>query len=81
MVAAAANFGSKSALVNALVVAALWAFLWNGVIRLVVSPSPSSAFPYQDIAHISSIVFGAGATATIWRAARWRRRFPGRCRS
>ncbi len=33
-------------------------------------PPPSSAFPYQDIAHASSIVFGAGASASIWRVNR-----------
>jgi len=67
---AVAGFGNRSALVSALVVAALWAFLWNGVIGLMISPPPSSAFPYQDIAHVSSIVFGAGASAAIWRASR-----------
>ena len=68
---AIAGSGDRSALVSALVVAALWAFLWNGVVGLVISPSPSSAFPYQDIAHISSIVLGAGASAAIWRASRF----------
>ena len=62
--------GNESALVGALVVAALWAFLWNGVVGLFVSPPPSSAFPYQDIAHLTSIVFGAGAAVEIWRVAR-----------
>jgi hypothetical protein len=56
--AAVAATGDKSALVSALVIAVLWAFLWNGVVGLAVSPPPSSAFPYQDIAHASSIVFG-----------------------
>ena len=64
--AAVAATGDKSALV----IAVLWAFLWNGVIGLAVSPPPSSAFPYQDIAHASSIVFGAGASASIWRVNR-----------
>lgn len=69
-VVAIASLGDKSALVSTLVVSALWAFLWNGVVGLAVSPPPSSAFPYQDIAHLSSIAFGAGAAATIWRASR-----------
>src|SRR5215210_234398 len=68
--AAVAATGDKPALVSALVIAVLWAFLWNGVVGLAVSPPPSSAFPYQDIAHTSSIVFGAGASASIWRASR-----------
>jgi hypothetical protein len=65
-----ASTGNKSALVSALVVAVLWGLLGNGVAALVVSPPPSSAFPYQDIAHVTCIVFGAGASAAIWRASR-----------
>jgi hypothetical protein len=68
--AAVAATGDKSALVSALVIAVLWAFLWNGVVGLAVSPPPSSAFPYQDIAHASSILFGAGAGASLWRVTR-----------
>ena len=68
--AAVAASGDKSALVSALVIAVLWAFLWNGVVGLAVSPPPSSAFPYQDIAHASSIVFGACAGVSIWRVSR-----------
>ena len=64
--AAVAATGDKSALV----IAVLWAFLWNGVIGLAVSPPPSSAFPYQDIAHASSILFGAGASGSLWRVSR-----------
>jgi hypothetical protein len=33
-------------------------------------PPPSSAFPYQDIAHASSTLFGAGAGASLWRVTR-----------
>ena len=69
-VAAVAATGDKAALVSAFVIAVLWAFLWNGVVGLAVSPPPSSAFPYQDIAHASSIVFGAGAGASIWMVTR-----------
>ncbi len=65
-----ASAGNKSALVSALVVAALWGLLANGVAALAVAPPPSSAFPYQDIAHVSCIVFGAGASAATWRASR-----------
>ena len=68
--ATVAATGDKSALVSALVIAVLWAFLWNGVVGLAVSPPPSSAFPYQDIAHASSIVFGACAGVSIWRVSR-----------
>lgn len=65
-----ASTGNRSALLSALVVTALWGLLGNGVAALAVSPPPSSAFPYQDIAHFSCIVFGAGATVAIWRASR-----------
>ena len=68
--AAVAATGDKSALVSALVIAVLWAFLWNGVVGLAVSSPPSSAFPYQDIAHASSIVFGACAGVSIWLVSR-----------
>ncbi len=68
--AAVAATGDKSALVSALVIAVLWAFLWNGVVGLAVSPPPSSAFPYQDIAHASSILFDAGASGSLWRVSR-----------
>ncbi len=44
--------------------------LANGVAAVAVAPPPSSAFPYQDIAHFSCIVFGVGASAAIWRARR-----------
>lgn len=67
---ALASLGDKSALVSALVLAVSWAFLWNAVVGLAVSPPPSSAFPYQDIAHFVSIVFGAGAGVTIWQTGR-----------
>jgi len=65
-----ASTGNKSALVSTLVIVVLWGLLANGVAALAVSPPPSSAFPYQDIAHISCIVFGVGASAAIWRARR-----------
>ena len=56
-----ASAGNKSALVSTLA---------NGVAALAVAPPPSSAFPYQDIAHVACIVFGVGASAAIWRARR-----------
>jgi hypothetical protein len=65
-----ASTGNKSALVSVLIVAVLWGLLGNGVAALAASPPPSSAFPYQDIAHVSCIAFGAGASAAIWRASR-----------
>ena len=65
-----ASTGNKSALVSTLVIVVVWVLLANGVAALAVSPPPSSAFPYQDIAHFSCIVLGVGASAAIWRARR-----------
>jgi hypothetical protein len=65
-----ASTGNKSALVSALVIVALWGLLWNGVVGLAVSPPAQQRVPLQDIAHVSCIVFGAGASAAIWRASR-----------
>ncbi len=44
-----------------------WGLLWNGAIGLVVSPPPSRAFPYQDIAHIANILLGGLASYFIWQ--------------
>jgi hypothetical protein len=63
-----ASTGNKSALVSALVIVVVWVLLANGVAAVAVSTPPSSAFPYQDIAHFSCIVLGVGASAAIWRA-------------
>jgi hypothetical protein len=62
--------GNKSALVSTLVIVVVWVLLVNGVAALAVAPPPSSAFPYQDIAHVSCIVLGVGASVAIWRARR-----------
>ncbi len=65
------SMGDKSALVSTLVIVVMWVLLANGVAAVAVAPPPSSAFPYQDIAHFSCIVLGVGASAAIWRARRW----------
>lgn len=67
---AVASSGDCSALLSALAVTVLWAFLWNGLKGFIVSPPPSSAFPYQDLAHILSLVFGAAAGVATWGAVR-----------
>ena len=64
-----ASMGNKSALVSTLVIVVVWVLLANGA-AIALAPPPSSAFPYQDIAHVSCIVFGVGASAAIWRARR-----------
>ena len=65
-----ASTGNKSALVSTLIIVVMWVLLANGVGALAVAPPPSSAFPYQDIAHFSCIVVGVGASAALWRARR-----------
>ena len=66
-----ASTGNKPALVSALIIVVVWVVLANGVAAVAVAPPPSSAFPYQDIAHFSCIVLGVGASAALWRARRW----------
>lgn len=60
---------SRSGLISALVIAIGWAMVWNGAVGWAVSPPPSSAFPYQDIAHIANILLGGVATYCIWQKA------------
>jgi hypothetical protein len=63
-----AGNGEKTAGVCLLVLTIGWTFLGNGVSVLVACPPPCrDAFPYQDIAHVSNVLFGALATFTIWR--------------
>ncbi len=60
--------GYRSGLLATLLITVGWAFLWNGAIGLIVCPPPCrGAFPYQDIAHMGSLVFGALAAYTTWQ--------------
>jgi hypothetical protein len=36
-------------------------------VALVAAPPPSAAFPYQDVAHVGSLVLGALAARATWR--------------
>jgi hypothetical protein len=63
-----AGSGQKTAGACLLVLTIGWTFLGNGVGVLVACPPPCrNAFPYQDIAHVSNVLFGALASFTIWR--------------
>jgi hypothetical protein len=42
-----------------------WVFLGNGL-PIVFAPRPSDAFPYQDLAHVFSLVFGTMAAFGTW---------------
>jgi hypothetical protein len=59
--------GSASALAAVVVFSAFWAAFANGAVALVVAPPPSLGFPYQDITHGLSLVFGTLATVLAWR--------------
>jgi hypothetical protein len=61
-----AQAGSASALATVVVFSAFWAAFANGAVALVVAPPPSLGFPYQDIAHGLSLVFGTLATFLAW---------------
>lgn len=58
----------KSVLISLFLLTGLWSFLANGAAGLgACPPLCRSAFPYQDIAHISSLIFGGLAAYTTWR--------------
>ncbi len=66
-----AGSGERTAGVCLLVLTIGWTFLGNGVGVIAACPPPCrDAFPYQDIAHVSNILFGALATFTIRRTMR-----------
>lgn len=63
-----ATSGYRSGLLASLVLTVGWATLWNGLVGLIVCPPPCrNAFPYQDIAHMSSLIFGGLAAYTTWQ--------------
>jgi hypothetical protein len=69
-VLAMATWGDKSALAAAFSLAALWGALGNGVVSLFIAPPPSLGFPYQDLAHFGSLIFGTLASIATWKAMR-----------
>lgn len=58
--------GTRSGLHGAFTLVIVWALLANGAAAAAVAPPPSAAFPYQDIAHFSSLILGAAAAWTTW---------------
>lgn len=64
---ATAATGARSGLSAALAFAVGWAGLLNGAVAVAAAPPPSAGFPYQDIAHVASLVLGALAGAATWR--------------
>ena len=59
--------GYRAALRSALVLAVVFVGLLNGLFAFIAAPPPSAAFPYQDLAHGGSLVFGAVAGLSLWR--------------
>ena len=51
--------------------AGVWLLGWNGVGGLVgCPPACPNAWPYQDVAHVASVIVGAMATRSAWGARR-----------
>jgi hypothetical protein len=67
---ARASEAQRGGFVASLIFAAGWAFFVNGVAALGAAPPPSWGFPYQDIAHFGSLVFGGLATVGLVRQLR-----------
>ena len=66
-----ATSGYRAGLLGTFTLTVVWAFLANGLVGLAACPPPcQSAFPYQDIAHVSSLVFGTLAAYTTWQKIR-----------
>lgn len=66
-----ASGGEKSALLSLLMLTLIWSLLANGIAGMAACPPLcSGAFPYQDIAHLASLIFGGLAAYTTWRKLR-----------
>ncbi len=57
---------ARPGLSAALVLSVGWTFVGNGL-AIVFAPPPADAFPYQDLAHLISLVFGALAAIATRR--------------
>lgn len=55
---------------TAFVVALLWGFAGNGVAIVGCLPPCPDGFPYQDLSHVGSLVFGGAAAWASWRQLR-----------
>jgi hypothetical protein len=68
---AAATAGVRGAMLALAVLSGVWAALGNGAIALGACFVPcAGAAPFQDIAHVASLVFGAWAAWSAYRAYR-----------
>lgn len=55
---------------TAFTVALLWGFFGNGAAIVACLPPCAGGFPYQDLAHVGSLVFGGAAAWASWRQLR-----------
>jgi len=68
---AAATAGVRGAMLALAVLAFVWVFLGNGVTGVLACfPPCAGAYPWQDGAHLASVVFGGWAAWAAWRAYR-----------
>lgn len=58
--------GSRTGTACALAFVVVWGLVFNGLVAFLVVPPPSTAFPYQDLAHVGGIVFGGLAAYVLW---------------
>jgi hypothetical protein len=54
-------------LAGAFTIVFVWAFLINGMVAVIAAPPPSAAFPYQDLTHFGSLIFGGLASRAAWK--------------
>jgi len=68
---AAATAGVRGAMLALAVLAFVWVFLGNGVAGFIACfPPCAGAAPWQDAAHLASVVFGGWAAWAAWSAYR-----------
>ena len=77
---ALASTTTQGSLFSAFTLSIGWALVANGAAAIAAVPPPSAAFPYQDIAHFSSLILGGLAGYTTWNKIRTSRlSFNWRC--
>ncbi len=63
--------GKPSALGALALLVLLEPVLFDGAVAIVVAPPPAAAFPYKDIAHVLSLVFGVTALLAMRQDTGW----------
>lgn len=65
-----ASRDSKRGLISLFGVTLIWPFLTNGLFAVLTCIVCPDAFPYQDISHFGSLIFGGLALYALWKAIR-----------